>query len=101
MKFWLVKFVLEVRQKMVNHAFQNTLSDLLWSPILADKAVVNILANPMFVCFCASLDAWMKELKSTGKYQVRKTQVIIKEQEDCWWEKGLFTDKNPQQLLDL
>ena len=58
------------------------------------------MANPMFVCFCASLDARMKELKSTGKYQVKKAEVITEEQENCLWKKGLLGDKNPQQLLD-
>ena len=40
---------------------------------------VNILANPMFVHFHASLDAQMKELKSIGKYEAKKTE----KQENC------------------
>ena len=42
----------------------------------------------------------MKELKGTGKFQMKKAQVISEDQEDCLWEKGLLGDKTPQQLLD-
>ena len=42
----------------------------------------------------------MKQLKSSGKYQVRKAEAITTRQEDHLWQKGLLGDKHPQQLLD-
>ena len=104
MNFWLAKFVLVVRQKDGKPYCPETLYQIYCGLVRlleeADRAKVNILANPMLVCFRASLDAQMKELKSTGKYQVKKAQVITEEQENCLWEKGLLGDRNPQQLLD-
>ena len=104
MNFWLAKFVLEVRRKDGKPYCPETLYQICCGLVRllkeADRAEVDKLANPMFVCFRASLDAWMKELKSTGKYQVKKAEVITEEQENCLWEKGLLGDKNPQQLLD-
>ena len=66
----------------------------------ADRAEVNILSNPVFCHFRASLDARMKEIKATGEHKVKKAEVITEEQEDCLWEKGLLGDQYPQQLLD-
>ena len=104
MNFWLAKFVLEVRRKDGKAYSPETLYQICCGLLRllkeADRAEVNILANPMFVCFRASLDSRIKELKATGKYQVKKAQVITEEQEDCLWEKGLLGDKTPQQLLD-
>ena len=42
----------------------------------------------------------MKELQSTGMYQVRKAQPISCEQESCMWEKGVLGDNSPSVLLD-
>lgn len=85
MNFWLAKFVLEVRRKDGKPYCPETLYQICCSLVHllkeADRAEVDILANLMFVCFRASLDAWMKELNSTGKYQVKKAEVITEEQE--------------------
>ena len=76
MNFWLAKFVLEVRRKDGKPYCPETLYQICCGLVRllkeADRAEVDILANPMFVCFRASLDVRMKELKSTGKYQVKK-----------------------------
>ena len=66
----------------------------------ADRAEVNILSDPVFCQFRASLDARMKEIKATGQHKVKRAEVITEEQENCLWEKGLLGDQHPQQLLD-
>ena len=53
-----------------------------------------------FSRFKAVLDSRMKELQSTGKYQVRRAQPISYEQENLLWEKGLLGDNSPSVLLD-
>ena len=45
------------------------------------------------------LDAKMRRLRSTGRYQ-KKAKVIRSEEEDLLWEKGLLGEHNPQVLLD-
>ena len=42
----------------------------------------------------------MKQLKSTGKYQRAKAEVITPEHEDLLWEKGVLGDHNPKVLVD-
>ena len=105
MNFWLAKFVLEVRRRdgkaYTPETFYQICCDLLRLLKEADRGEVNIFANPMFVHFCVSLDAQMKELKATGNHQVKRAEVISEEQEDCLWIKGLLGDKNPQQSLDI
>ena len=66
----------------------------------ADRAEVNILSDPVFCQFRATLDARMKEIKATGQHKVKRVEVITEEQENCLWEKGLLGDQHPQQLLD-
>ena len=71
-------FVREVRRKDGNPYYPEKLHQICCGLLRllkeADRVEVNILANPMFVHFHASLDARMKELKSIGKYQVEKTE---------------------------
>ena len=45
------------------------------------------------------LDSRMKELQSTGKYQVRKAEPISCEEENILWEKGLLGDNSPHVLV--
>jgi len=59
-----------------------------------------MLADPMFCQFHATLDARMKELKSTGNYQVKKAEILTEEHEDTLWKQGLLGDKHPQQLIN-
>ena len=104
MNFWLAKFVLEVRRRDGKSYSGETLYQICCGLLRllkeADRAEVNILSNPVFCHFRASLDARMKEIKATGEHKVKKAEVITEEQEDCLWEKGLLGDQYPQQLLD-
>ena len=104
MNFWLAKFILEVRQRDGKLYSEETLYQICCGLLRllkeADRAEVNILSNPMFCQFRASLDVRMKEIKATGEHKVKKVEIITEEQENCLWEKGLLGDQHPQQLLD-
>ena len=104
MNFWLAKFILEVRRRDGKSYSGETLYQVCRGLLRllkeADRAEVNILSNPVFCQFRASLDARMKELKATGQHKVKRAQVITEEQENCLWEKDLLGDQKPQQLLD-
>ena len=104
MNFWLGKFVLEVRRKDGRPYSPDTLYQICCALLRllreVDRADVNILADPMFCQFRATLDAHMKELKSTGNYQVKKAEILTEEHEDTLWKQGLLGDKHPQQLLN-
>ena len=41
-----------------------------------DRADINLLSNPDFSHFRGVLDAEMKRLRSTGRYQKKKAKVI-------------------------
>jgi len=99
--FWLGKFVLEVRRRDGRPYSPDTLYQI-WYALLrllkeVDRADFNILADPMLCQVHATLDAHMKELKSTGNYLVKKAEILAKEHEDTLW---LLGDKHPQQLLN-
>ena len=66
----------------------------------ANRAEISILSNPEFIQFRGTLDARMKELRGTGKYQPRKAEVISQSHENLFWEKNLLGDSNPQQLIN-
>ena len=104
MNFWLGKFVLEVRRKDGRPYSPDTLYQICCALLRllreVDRTDVNILADPMFCQFRATLDARMKELKSTGNYQVKKAEILTEEHEDTLWKQGLLGDKHPQQLLN-
>ena len=104
MNFWLAKFILEVRRRDGKLYSGETLYQICCGLLRllkeADRAEVNILSNPVFCQFRASLDARMKEIKATGEHKVKKAEVITEKQENCLWEKGLLGDQHPQQLLD-
>jgi hypothetical protein len=65
-----------------------------------NKPEVNFFTDSTFSRFKAVLDSRMKQLQSTGRYQVRKAQPISCEQENLLWEKGLLGDSSPSVLLD-
>ena len=105
LNFWPGKFVLEVRRKDGRPYSPDTLYQICCALLCllreADRADVNILADPAFCHFRVTIDARMKELRSSGKFQVKQSQVISEEQEDSLWRQGLLKDKHSQQLLDM
>ena len=104
MKFWLCKFVLELRRADGEYYPPDTLyiicSGLNRSLKFCDRANINLLSNPEFSRFRGVLDAELKRFRSTGRYQKKKAKVIRSEEEDLLWEKGLLGKHNPQVLLD-
>ena len=60
---------------MASHTLENCCG-LLRLLKEADTAEVNILSNPVFCNFRASLDAQMKQIKATGQHKVKKAEVI-------------------------
>ena len=106
--FWLCRFVCEVAKKNSSQYPPTTLYQICtglmralnWRLQSINEPEVNFFTNPIFSRFKAVLDSRMKELKSTGMYQVRKAQPISCEQESILWEKGLLGDSSPSVLLD-
>ena len=101
MKFWLPKFVLEIRRRDGAHYPPDTLYAILNRSLKsADRADINIFIDPGFICFKEMLDAEMKQLKATWNYQHKKAEIVKSQHEDLLWEKGLLGDHNPKVLLD-
>ena len=106
--FWLCRFVCEAAKKDSNPYPPNTLYQICcglmralnWHLRGMNQQEVNFFTDSIFSCFKAVLDSRMKELQSSGKYQVRKAEPISCEQENMLWEKGLLGDDSPQVLLD-
>ena len=104
MNFWLCKFVIEVRRKDAKPYAPDTLYQaccgLLRLLKEAGRAEVNMFTDPRFHQFRGTLDARMKELRSTGNYQVKRAEVISEEDENLLWDKKLLGDGNPEQLIN-
>ena len=81
LKFWLPKFVAEVRKidGTCNSLYQ-ICCGLQRSP-------------PKFVAFRDTLDSVMKELKATGKFQPCKAEPISENVEDILWSEGLARNR--------
>ena len=104
MKFWLCKFIIEARRADGDYYPPDSLYSICCglqrSLKFADRADISIFSDKSFSHFIGTLDAEMKRLRATGKYQKRKAEVIGTEEENILWEKGLLGDHNPQALLD-
>ena len=104
LKFWLCKFVLEVRRVDKNCYPPDSLymicTGLQRALKFAGRAEINILGDPGFSRFRDTLDSEMKRLRATGKYQKKKAEVIGTDEENILWEKGLLGSQSPQVLLD-
>ena len=103
MLFWLPKFITEVRRSDRNSYPPNSvyqiccgLSRALRS---ANRSEIDIFNSPKFSQFRDTLDSWMKTLKASGNFQVKKTENIT-EVEDLLWSKGLLRDSTLQCLFD-
>ena len=104
MKFWLPRFVLEVRRADQKHYPPDSLysicSGLQRALKFADRADVKLLSDPCFSLFRDTLDSEMKRLCSTGEYTKKKAGVIGVQEEALLWEKGFLGDTNLSVLLD-
>ena len=98
LKFWLVKFVAEVRRSDGKPYPPNSLYQICCglgrALRVADRSDIDIFNSPGFAIFCD------KELKATGNFEVNQAEPITGEVEDLLWQKGLLGDSNPQTLLD-
>ena len=103
LRFWLPKFVLEVRHVDQQHYPPDSLysicTGLQRSLKFNDQADVQLFSDSKFSCFTSTLDSEMKRLRSMGKYQRKQAEVIGIEQEDMLWKKGLLGDHSPQALV--
>ncbi len=92
MTFWLCKFAMEARRKDQKPYPPDTLHCICCGLFRALKeggrGDVKPFSDPGFVAFTGTLDARMKELKSSGEYQHKKAGVITAELEEHLWEKG-------------
>ena len=103
MKFWLCKCIIEARRADGDYYPPDSLYSiccgLQQSHIFADRTDISIFSDKSFSHFTGTLDAEMKRLRATGKYQKRKTEVIGPE-ENILWEKDVLGGHNLQALLD-
>ena len=104
LRYWLPKFVMEVRKVDGSHYPPNTVYQLCCGLARAlksaDRVDIDIFNDSRFVCFRSVLDARMKELKATGKFEVRQAAPISEDVEEVLWQKGVLGDSCPQTLVD-
>ncbi len=106
MKFWLSRFVLEIRKVDGEPYNPNTLYQICCGllrhlRINCDRSDVNFLDDGEFQQFRSTLDAEMKRLNGTGKYiEKHQAQVITGADEDYLWRLRLLGEHSPQVLID-
>ncbi len=104
MQFWLPKFVLKVRRAekvpyppdflyAIRCGLQRSLK-------FDDREEVQWFKDHGVTKFRDTLDAEMKNLRSTGEHKKKKAEVIGEGEETVQWVKGLLGDHNPEALLD-
>ena len=102
-KFWLTMFIVEICRKDGKPYPPNTLHQIVCriarALTKAGRTEIDIFNDPDFLLFQYTLDSLMKQLKSTGNFEVTKAEVITEEL-DLLWNKGLLGDYSPQVLLD-
>ena len=104
LKFWLAKFVTEVRRTDGKPYPPNSVYQICCglgrALRAADRSEIDIFNSANFAMFRDTLDSCMKRLKTTGDFEVKQAEPITREVEDLLWQKGLLGDSNPQTLLD-
>ena len=91
MNFWLCRFVVEARKRDGSDYPPNTLYQICCGLNGALKhGDISLFDDTKFAAFTGSLDAKMKQLKSTGKYEQKRASVITKEIEKFALGKGLL-----------
>ena len=103
LRYWLPKFVMEVRKVDGSHYPPTTVYQLCcgWARALksADQVDIDIINDSRFGCFRSVLDARMKELKATGKFEVRQAAPTSEDVEEVLWQKSVLGDSCPQTLV--
>ena len=101
---WLTRFVLEVRKKNGDLYPPNSLYHIcagLQRHLRWNGRQLDIFSGTDFANFQATLDAELKSIASKGVgSKKRQAEVILEEEEQLLWNKGLLGEDHPQQLLD-
>lgn len=104
MNFCLCRFVVEARKRDGSDYPPNSLYQICCvlnrALKLAEHSNVKIFDDTRFSTFIDTLDSKMKQLKGTGKHDLRKANVITEEIENLLWEKGCLGDISPTLLLN-
>lgn len=104
MVFWLPKFVIEVRKEDTTQYPPDSIYSLICGLQRClknnDRAEISIFSDSMFARFRQVLDAQMKQLRSTGKFNKVSADIVTEAMEDKLWELGLLGDHTPQALSD-
>ena len=103
-RFWLPRFVVEVRKENGQHYPPNSLYGLccgLQRELrLKDRADINVFTDAAFNLHRQVFDSQMKTLNATGKFEERPSDIITESMEDKLWGMNFLGDLTPGVLLD-
>ena len=105
LRYWLSRFVLEVRKRDGSEYPPNTLHHICCGLLRhirqSGRPEVDFFKDPMFSNFTATLDSEMKRLRSLGfGSKKRQAEPLTEEEEELLWSTGQLGDHNPQALVD-
>ena len=101
---WLCHFVLEMRKKNGTVYPPNTIHHIcggLMRYLRADQPDIDLLKDPEFSEFRATLDGEMKRLQRSGIGSKKKqAEPLTEEEEELLWSTGQLGDHSPSALVD-
>ena len=106
LKYWLSRFVMEIRTKKGEKYAPNSLHHILCGIKRhlrqnCGMPDIDFFKDPEFADLKSSLDAEMKKIQASGKGSIKKqAEPLSLEEEELLWEKKLLGDHSPEALLN-
>lgn len=96
LKFWISKFVVEVKRKDGTPYPPNSLYQICCGLgrglVDIGRSDVDIFNAPEFALFRDTLDSCMKQLKASGNFEMKRAEIISDDIESVLWDKGCLGD---------